>query len=171
MQIVTDRLCIRLAKDCDVDAVLLFRNSEFVLKYNCMHKCTRDELYQELVREDSFVMVLNQQVIGVIDLHEDSLRYRIASKELSYYLDEAYTKQGYMKEALGAIINYLFRVEKLECVSARAFVENIASHKLLLSLGMHQDGVLPKAVKGYNDIVYDDGLYSILKEEYGYENL
>ena len=165
MQIVTDRLCIRLAKHSDVDMVLPFRNSEFVLKYNCMHKCTRDELQYELVREDSYVVVLDEQVIGVIDLHEDSLRYRIASKELSYYLDEAYTKHGYMKEALSAIIDYLFKVENLECVSARAFIQNIASHKLLLSLGMHQDGVLPKAVMGYNDIVYDDGLYSILREE------
>jgi RimJ/RimL family protein N-acetyltransferase len=71
-----------------------------------------------------------------------------------------------MKEALEVLIAYLFDKMQLDCVSARAFIANEASHHLLLSLGFHQDGVIPRCVKAYRDVIYDDGIYSLLKEEW-----
>ena len=168
MQIITERLVIRKGRNDDCQKVLLFRNSEFVLKYNCMSVANEEDMTSELLHDDSFVMVLKDTdiVIGVIDIHEDSIRYRIASKELSYYLDEKYARCGYMKEALEALIDYLFQYQNLECISARAFTANVASTNLLKSLGFHQDGIIVKCVKAYQDIVYDDGIYSLLKENW-----
>lgn len=161
------RLYLRHAKIEDIKMILPFRNSEFVLRYNCMLPCGEEELEKEIMQDTCYVMALkdSDEPIGIIDLHEDSLRYRILSKELSYYLNEKYAQNGYMKEALACLIKELF-VSGMECVSARAFTANVASHKLLLSLGFHQDGVIPKCVKAYQDVVYDDGVYSLLKEEY-----
>lgn len=168
MQIVTERLVIRKGMFSDVELLLDVRNSEFVLQYNCMTQCSYKEFVQEVVNHDeSYVIALKDSglPIGIVDIHEDSLRYGIASKELSYYLNEEYTRCGYMKEALLALIKYLFE-QGLDCISARAFVDNVASHKLLLSIGMHLDGVIPRCVKAYKDSIYDDGIYSILKEEF-----
>ena len=103
-------------------------------------------------------------MIGEININEDSLRYGVDAKELSYMLREDYSRQGYMKEALQAVIDYLFTQEKVECVSARCFAPNAASLALLKSLGFHQDGYIPRCVKGYNDQIFDDTLHSLFRK-------
>jgi len=101
---------------------------------------------------------------GGID--NDSLRWDVNSKELSYFISKAFSRQGYMKEALKAVIRYLFETEKLACIAARSFTPNEASRALLASLGFHQDGLIPHCVKGYKGIIFDDTLWSLLREEY-----
>ena len=103
------------------------------------------------------------KVIGAIFTEEDSIRWGIASMELSYFLGEEYSRQGYMKEALRALIDYLFAIQNLTCVAARSFAPNIASRKLLESLGFHCDGYIPKCVKGCGDVIFDDTLYSLFR--------
>ena len=168
MQLETTRLLVREGRKEDIAGSMQFRNSEFVLQYNCMDMVNEEYCTKEILNPYTWVIELkeNHEVIGVIDVHEDSVRYRIASKELSYYLNEVYAKKGYMKEALEVLISYLFTELQLECISARAFTANEASHHLLLSLGFHQDGVIPRCVKAYRDVIYDDGIYSLLKEEW-----
>lgn len=168
MQLETTRLLVREGRKEDIISIMQFRNSEFVLQYNCMDMVNEEYCTKEILNSYTWIIELkeNHEVIGVVDVHEDSIRYRIASKELSYYLHEVYTKQGYMKEALEVLIAYLFTELQLDCISARAFTANLASCKLLLSLGFHQDGVIPKCVKAYRDVIYDDGIYSLLKEEW-----
>lgn len=166
MYLETERLILRRPKARDVDDYMGFRNSEFVLRYNAMTPKTREETLRQFTEEkpewDTYVMELKEtgRIIGVVFTEEDSLRWGVASKELSYFLDEAYCRRGYMKEALAAVIRHLFDTEKLECVAARAFAPNTASRKLLESLGFHQDGLIPRCVKGYGDVIFDDCLYS-----------
>ena len=169
MYLETERLVIRRPETKDVDDYLEFRNSEFVLKYNGMTKTTRERALRQFEGETSeFVLEKKEKgkVIGIISLEEDSLRYGVESKELSYFLSENEARKGYMKEALGAVIDHIFREEKLQCVAARSFAPNTASRKLLESLGFHQDGYIPKCVKGYGDVVFDDTLYSLFREEW-----
>lgn len=173
MELETQRLLLRQPRAEDVDDYLAFRNSPFVLRYNAMKEQTKEEAIArfsagEKEQWDTLVMEhkATGRVIGAIFTEEDSLRWGIASKELSYFLREDCARQGYMKEALRAVIEYLFRMEKLECVAARAFAPNTASRTLLRSLGFHQDGYIPRCVKGYGDVVFDDTLHSLLREEY-----
>ena len=166
----TKRLILRAPQAEDAQEYLQLHNSEFVLRYNAMVPITEDRARKKFAqRQDEILLVVHKQtgrVIGEIDIQEDSLRYGVASKELSYWLGEAYTRQGYMKEALYEVIRNLFEKEDLECVAARAFAPNTASLALLKSLGFRQDGYIPRCVKGYQDQIFDDTLHSLFRKDF-----
>lgn len=172
MVIETKRLILRKPELSDVDDYLAFVNSEFVQRYNAMANVTQERAEQEFANaQDDFSIVAivlkdTNKVIGIVNIQEDSLRYKVASKELSYFLREDESRKGYMKEVLGALIQYFFEQENLDCVSARCFVPNVASQRLLESLGFVREGVLRKCVVGYQDIVFDDCLYSLMQEDW-----
>lgn len=169
--IKTDRLIVRKAIDTDITDVAEMRNSEFVLKYNGMAKLNLDQL-KEMIVEDSqneyafyIVEPIENKVIGSIYLNPDRLRHKVDSLCLSYYMNEKYAGKGYMSEALNAVIDYIFSQTAIEIISARVFKENKDSAKLLERLNFTYEGCIRKCVKGYNDIVYDDLLFSLFKEE------
>ena len=171
MRLETKRLVLRLPQVQDAESYLGICNSEFVLRYNAMTAKTLEQVREQFSgenRENTILIEHKQQgkVIGAVFLEEDSLRWGVASKELSYFLSEAYAGQGYMKEALHEVIGYLFRTEDLECVAARAFAPNEASLALLRSLGFRQEGYIRRCVKGYKDQIFDDTLHSLFGEEF-----
>ena len=172
MKLETKRLILRRPELKDVDDYMDFVNTEFVNRYNAMSPVTREKAEARFaeVQDDlsTIAMELKEtgKVIGMIYTDEDSLRFGVASKEFSYFLREEEAQKGYMKEALTALIDYFFREEKQDCVAARCFVPNIASQKLLESLGFARDGVVRKCVRGYQDIVFDDCLYSLMREDW-----
>lgn len=168
MHLETKRLILRKPEEKDVNDYLEFCNSEFVLRYNAMTPKDGEGVLRWISRsQDGSVLVLqskeNGKVFGEICIQEDSLRYGINSRELSYHLSEDYSRQGYMKEALQAVIDHLFETEKVECVSARCFAPNEASLALLKSLGFRQDGYIPRCVKGYAGRIFDDTLHSLFR--------
>ena len=170
MRIETNRLILRPPTPADVDDFMEFRNSEFVLRYNAMTPTTAERTLAQFSRtgdSDTLLMELKEsgKVIGAVFWEEDSLRWQVPSKELSYFLSEDYARKGYMKEALRALIAHLFQTENLTCIAARSFAPNTASRALLESLGFHQDGLVRKCVKGYGGEIFDDTLYSLFREE------
>ena len=170
MRIETERLILRQPEVQDADAYLQICNSEFVLRYNAMTPKTAEsaEKYLTCCKEEILLLTLKKtgQVIGEVCIQEDSLRYGVTSKELSYWIGETYSRRGYMKEALRAVITYLFETEKLECVAARAFAPNTASLALLKSLGFQQNGYIPRCVKGYGNQIFDDTLHSLFCKDF-----
>lgn len=168
----TKRLILRKPELADVNDYMEFVNSEFVMRFNAMSPVTREKAEASFANaQDNFSTIAialkaSGRIIGMIYTDEDSLRYGVNSKELSYFLREEEAGKGYMKEALNALINHYFRDESLACISARCFAPNIASQRLLESLGFCKDGVVRKCVKGYQDTVFDDCLYSLFKEDW-----
>lgn len=155
----------------DVDDYMEFVNSEFVLRYNAMTPVTREKAEYRFVNapDDGSVLAIELKetgkLIGMIYTEEDSLRYGVDSKELSYFLREEESQKGYMKEALGAVISHLFETENLTCIASRCFLPNTASQRLLESLGFTREGVIHKCVNGYQGIIFDDCLYSLFRED------
>lgn len=170
MTLETERLIIRPPQEKDTDDYLSFCNSEFVLKYNAMTPRTREQVAASFAGGDGNMLLLElketNRVIGAVCIDDDSLRWEVNSRELSYFIHEDFARKGYMKEALAAVIRHLFEEEKPDCIAARSFAPNEASKALLRSLGFHQDGLIPRCVKGYGGIVFDDTLWSLLREEY-----
>jgi RimJ/RimL family protein N-acetyltransferase len=167
----TERLNLRAAIPGDEKEIFEFRNSEYVLKYNCMSKITIEKLQEQITKDmvssNVFYIELkeNKKIIGVIDLDSDTLRYGVNSLSISYYLGEDYSSKGYMTEALREIIRYVFEERQAEVLSVRVFKDNMASRRLVEKLGFINEGCIRRGVKGYQDIIYDDMIYSILKEE------
>lgn len=168
----TERLIIRRANSDDSADICKIRNSEFVLKYNAMKVIAFEQVMEEVAKasisEDVFYLELKAtgKVIGAIFLEEDNLRYEVDSLCLSYYLGEEYVSLGYMTEALRKILQHAFEDRGIEVLTVRVFKENTASIKLIEKLGFVYEGCLRKCVKGYQSIIYDDMVYSMLKEEY-----
>ena len=172
MYLQTPRLILRKPELKDVDDYLEFACSEFVLRFNAMTPVSREKAEARFAEapDDGSVLAMEEKssgkVIGMIYTEEDSLRYGVASKEFSYFLREDAARKGFMKEALHALIGHLFETEDLSCVSARCFAPNIASRRLLESLGFQRDGLVRRCVRGWGDTVFDDCLYSLLREEF-----
>jgi len=64
-----------------------------------------------------------------------------------------------MREAMEAVLTYLFNEEKLSGITVRVFEDNVNSRKFVERLGFKKEGLLTNAVKGYKDIIHNDVLY------------
>lgn len=166
----TKRLYIRKPCEDDVTPIYTIQNTPYVLRYNGLPKMNHAQIHTMLMNKDEPVYILEiketQTVIGVVFVERDTLRYGIKACSLSCYLDEAYAHQGYMKEAMSLVIKHKFYKDEMDVISARVLKENTASMHLVESLGFQKEGEIRKCLKGYQGIVYDDMIYSILREEY-----
>ncbi len=168
----TERLVLREPAKQDAGAVLALIQQPFVRRYNCFgDPPTLEKMEKILMREqrNQLVLCLKETgiVIGHIGMDQDSLRYRVESVCLDYYLGEEYSRKGYMSEALNCVIEFLFCRRGAEAVCARSFAENTASIALLTKLGFTREGTLRQAVRNFEGKVFDDVLFSLLKTEYG----
>ena len=167
MNLETKRLFLRAPRQQDAESYTAIHNSEFVLRFNAMTPTTSERMAAKFADEEyqENTVFLEEKgtgkLIGAIFLEDDDLRYGVDSKALSYFLSEEFSRRGFMKEAMEAVIAYLFETEQLDCICARAFVPNIASRALLRSLGFQENGILPRCVKGYGDVVFDDVIHTL----------
>lgn len=165
----TERLLVRKPEPADAAQFLEIRNSAYVLRYNAMRRVDLAELEEELTKaEGSFYLELKatKQVIGAIDLEADTLRHRVNSVCISYYLGEAFAGKGYMSEAMLCVMRHAFCTLGYEIMALRVFEGNEASLRLAKRLGFVYEGRLRHAVKGYGDVVYNDMLFSMTAEEF-----
>jgi [ribosomal protein S5]-alanine N-acetyltransferase len=85
--------------------------------------------------------------------------------EIGYVLNRRYWGQGYMSEAVRAIVDFGFRELGLNRIQARCDVLNIGSARVMEKVGMSFEGVLRQQLfeKGsYRDMK----MYSILRSEW-----
>ncbi|MDY0023426.1 MAG: GNAT family N-acetyltransferase [Candidatus Izemoplasmatales bacterium] len=71
------------------------------------------------------------KVIGSIGLHKRTIEEFGEVYELGYVLSTFYEKQGFMTEAIGAVLNYTFNELNLEEIYVGHFLENERSEKLI----------------------------------------
>lgn len=161
MRIETERLILREIRLEDLDRFDCLFNTDFVTQYLCMDKMTREEtlgyIRQMRKKEQDYAIALGDtdELIGKIHVDEDHLRFGVNSMDIAYWLGEPYARQGYMTEALGAAIRYLFAEKGYDAISARVLAPNQASRALLRRLGFWEEGYLHRAVE-WHGVIYDD---------------
>ena len=166
MQLETKRLILRQPEIKDARDYTAIHNTPFVLRYNAMQPTTPERMervFADPAYLEKTVFLEDKasgKLLGAIFLEDDDLRYGVESCCLSYFIDEAYSRKGYMKEAMTAVIAELFEKEKLECVCCRAFAANTASRALLKSLGFQENGIIPRCVKGFTGEIFDDVIHT-----------
>ena len=172
MKLETQRLYLRTPRVQDAEDYTAIHNSEFVLRFNAMAPTTAERMATKFADEEyqANTVFLEEKasgkLIGAIFLEDDDLRYGVNSKCVSYFISEEFCRQGFMKEAMQAVIAALFETEHLECICARAFATNAASRALLHSLGFQENGIIPRCVKGYGDVIFDDVIHTLFKEDF-----
>ena len=87
-----------------------------------------------------FIFKDSEKLLGSITV-DNIRRSPSESGTIGYWLGEAYTKKGYMTEALKNVIYYSFEDLKLSRLEAATLPENSASRKLLEGVGFKYEGV------------------------------
>ncbi|KSV60730.1 GNAT family N-acetyltransferase [Acetivibrio ethanolgignens] len=171
MRLETQNLVIRNIECKDKKRYFELYNSVFVQRYNCFTEKTVDEIEKYIsshIEDDNVLAVVSkdsEEFIGMIYLDEDSLRYMVDSIEISFWIDEKYSNKGYMTEGVGCLIDYLVDNNICKIISARAFVENCFSRKLLKKLNFEEEGILKRAIRNPQNKIFDDVLYAFFPKE------
>lgn len=172
--ILTERLLMRKLETNDIKDFYKYRSLPEVYKFQSfIPKDTKDvEAFFERLSE--FPNIPNtwfqlavcikgeNQLIGDIGIHflEDD-----EQTEIGYTLNPEFQGMGYAKEAVTAVIRYLFIILGKHRIIASVDPDNEKSIKLLEKIGMRREAYFVKSIK-INGIWADDCLYAILKEEY-----
>src|SRR2546430_16744002 len=146
------RLCLRLFTESDLPALLDINGDDEVtrfLPYATWKSMSDAEAWLKRSSERhvagsalQFVIAAKEtgSVIGTCTLfhfEEDS-----AHATIGYVLGRAYWGQGFMREALTALINAAFNDMSLRRLEAQVESQNTASTRLLQRLGFAKEGVL-----------------------------
>lgn len=176
--LVTKRLILRLVEESDAAAIHSFRSDPNATRYLSHEPLTwaaNGERLSELLalRKAStgawfnygWAITLRESgdVIGDARTWNSTAltaagvlspgKHPVQHAALGYVLHPAYHRQGYGREAAGALVTWLFAERRISTVVAGAYQPNTPSIRLLRSLGFQQDPVTPAdqdtAGKGY----------------------
>lgn len=105
------------------------------------------------------------KVIGHISIHPCTTR-SVPSQSMGYGLSSLYHRQGYMKEASNAMLEFCFEELGVELVDASYFEGNEASAGVIRSMGMVYEGYRRYGYYDANQGPMHIHVCSITKEEY-----
>jgi ribosomal-protein-alanine N-acetyltransferase len=86
------------------------------------------------------------------------------SATIGYWIGEPFARQGYMTEALTAIMNYAFQKLGLHRLQAACMLENVASQRLLERCNFQQEGIARRALR-IDGFWRDHSLFAALAED------
>ncbi len=173
--ITTKRLQLRKLSERDVEKYYDVMSREEVMQYYGMDRLeTLEEARQiitsfqqayEMGRGLRWGIFLKdtEQFIGTIGLNH--LNKAAKRTEIGYELHPDHWKQGFMTEAVEAILSYNFLELKLFRIGAITFPDNESSNRLLRRLGFQREGLL----RGYlfqNGKSHDAFVYALLKSDW-----
>ena len=159
----TPRLLLRALTPRDAPLLLDFdlRNREFLAAW----EPRRDELYFTLTRALAAVKADTRtarrdtgyrwhlfqksdrwRIIGSVGL-SNIVHGAFLSTHLGYRLDGEVTGQGFMTEAVTAVINQAFTTLSLHRIEASAMPRNTASRRVLARLGFEEEGLSRRYLK------------------------
>ena len=108
------------------------------------------ELAKRRQGPDNFGYVVREyetgKAAGYIEI-TNIVRGPFQSAYLGYYMFKGYARRGYMKWALGVIIQRAWKELKLHRLEANIQPGNTASIELVKALGFHQEGYSPRYLK------------------------
>ncbi|PGM59619.1 GNAT family protein [Bacillus sp. AFS053548] len=108
------------------------------------------------------------ELIGTIDIY--NIDEDTENCEVGYDIGFNWWNQGYGTEALHAVVEFAFRFMNIHKISATHHIDNPASGKIMLKVGMKREGIIRHMVRKNNQYK-DCGIYGILQQEYFGTNL
>ena len=122
----------------------------------------KNELKAESRTNFAIRLVAARQLIGGIGLRDIDQH---GQAELGFWIGVEYWGRGYAREAARAVIQFGFESVGLNRICAHHMVRNPASGRVLLAVGMQQEGVLRERVRkwgAYEDVV----IYAVLRRDW-----
>lgn len=172
MKLETKRLVIRPSTIKDVIPIHAMlsnpKTMEFFVEGVYLIEQVEGLLEKNESEEHHYSVVLKEsdQVIGKINFHPWFMK---STYEMGWIMNQDFTNQGYMTEAVEAVISYGFDTLKLHRIVATCQPENIPSKRLCEKF-MRLEGHFKKCIYYKDDIWWDELFYAVLESEYKKEN-
>lgn len=173
--ITTDRLSLRRIRDDDVDDFYAIYSDPQVMRYwSTPPLADRDaagklisEIHESLARgailKWGIALRADDKLMGSVTLFNLDFTHRRA--EMGYAQGRAYWGQGYMQEALRAVLNYAFNKLELHRIEADVDPRNDASVRTLERLGFQREGFLRERWQVSGEL-QDAYLYGLLRPDF-----
>jgi len=171
----TSRLSLRWIRVEDVDDFYdVYSNPEVMRYWSTLPLPDKDAAsklindIQEGVKRDEMMkwgiaLRSSDKLIGSVTLFHIDLPHRRA--EIGYAQGRAYWGQGYMQEALKAVLNHAFEILNLHRIEADVDPRNAASVRTLERLGFQREGYLRERWQ-VNGEIQDAFYYGLLRPDW-----
>ncbi len=172
----TKRLILRELKINDAEEIYIYLSDSDVTKYlegNADSKeeaqgyiswCAKGFMERKDIRW-GIELKANKELIGDCGLGHINEPKR--PTELGYMLSKKYWDQGYMSEALSAILKYGFNELDLHRIQGWTHPDNKASSKLLMKYGFIKEGFHREFIYIWHKGIYIDAeMYALLNSDY-----
>lgn len=126
-------------------------------------------MFRRDMRNDMcYAIVLKEtgEAVGRINFQTDLRRFHVNSLSVGYELRRDCWGQGYMTEALEAMVACAFEKRKVDVLAACHYADNQRSQRVIEKCGFKLEGVVPWASKRPDGKICDDVCYSILRADY-----
>jgi RimJ/RimL family protein N-acetyltransferase len=173
MLITTDRLTLRRFRRDDAPVLAAYRSDPAVARYQSWDApfplLRAETAVANFMASDpdkpgwfQYAIDLDGTLIGDVAVH---LHDNLMQAEVGFTVAPAYQKKGFAVEAVGAVLDRLFRVQGLHKVAGECDARNAPSAALLERLGFTREGLLRQQtfIKGEWT---DDLIYGLLADEY-----
>jgi RimJ/RimL family protein N-acetyltransferase len=171
----TSRLSLRWIRAEDVDDFYAVYSNPQVMRYwstpplpdkDAASKLI-NEIHENVKRDDilkwGIALRSSDKLIGSVTLFHLDFIHRRA--EIGYAQGRAYWGQGYMQEALKAVLNHAFEVLNLHRIEADVDPRNAASVRTLERLGFQREGYLRERWQ-VNGEIQDAYYYGLLRSDW-----
>jgi len=171
----TGRLRLRRISENDLEALFNIFSDPQVMRYWSTPPLANRQAAVSLLNEihnlfDRRVMLKwgialldNDQLIGTATLF--NLNFENGRAEIGYGLGSRYWGNGYMNEALRALVSYAFDVLELRRLEADVDPRNAGSIRTVERLGFRQEGLLRERWH-VNGEIQDSNFYGLLRREW-----
>jgi len=169
------RVCLRMIVESDIDSLFEIFSDEQVMRYwsgpPLVDRQAARALFEEIALANSrgsmkkwgIATLDNDTVIGTATLF--NLELSNGRAEIGYAQNRNRWGQGFMNEALQALLDYAFNHLKLRRLEADVDPRNVASIRTLERLGFQREGLLRERWH-VNGEIQDAYFYGLLRREW-----
>src|SRR5699024_3481669 len=171
----TERLILRQWRESDSHNLYEYAKSDLVGP-NAGWKPHKNEaeskrIIKMFIKNNTYAIVLKSEnkVIGAIELRKrkpDEKLYNLKQREIGYVLNPKYWGNGYMPEAVNALLNYAFNELKLDLIWCCHFDFNNNTKRVIKKCGLNYKFTKDKKLNLLNNKKVKTLYYNILKSEY-----
>lgn len=147
----TDRLLLRNLKESDLENFFIYRSNPEVTKYQGFDVMSKDEciVFIKSQTHKLFGNLGEWVQYGIEEKSSGNLIGDFAIKlnenngqlaDIGITISHLYQQKGFAKECLTTLVNWLFNSHNIHRITETVDAENIASIKLLQSVGFKQEG-------------------------------
>lgn len=121
-----------------------------------------------LDQEDVFGIIEQEsrKLIGTVGLVPDFTRENQQVRMLGYALGKGSWGNGYMTEAVRAILTYGFEERGYRLISVSHYTDNVRSQRVIEKCGFQFEGIQRQSEIRYDGVVMDKKWYSVTKDEF-----